>query len=281
MVQSGNIKYSVDIADLLVKQGEHRAALTLLLIAVSASSSKMFPEGTESIDCPAVKAGKTNPMGDKEKFIRFLGPRLRIAMGFIGIPEDGRHKNLLEFSSEFPRPEEYIYKECRCPQIHEAGLPDTIKFIANNETDLGPFSITLDTKDGFSFNSGFLSLLKWIVVEAPINGIEFGKTHFRATSDSFASIEEFADKKSSSLGVSPGRIILTINILSELKSTNSHLDNENFKAFFIKKIESRNDAAFTLSSKGSPIVRGGMITSTGLKLVNEIFQNFNFSDIAS
>ncbi|EPN9891127.1 MULTISPECIES: hypothetical protein [Klebsiella] len=281
MVQLGNIKYSVDIADLLVRQGEHRAALTLLLIAISASSSKMFPEGTESIDCPAVKPGKTNPMGDKEKFIRFLGPRLRIAMGFIGIPEDGRHKELFEFSAEFPRPEEYIYKECRCPQIHEAGLPDAIRFVANNETDLGPLSITLDLKEGFSFNSGFLSLLRWSVVEAPINGVEFGKKHFRATSDAFASVEDFTEKKSSTLGVSPGRITLIFQLLSELKSINSHLNDEEFKASFIKKLESRKDAAFTLSSTGSPIIRDGKVTNTGLNLVDEIFKNFNFVDIAS
>ncbi|HFO0259318.1 TPA: hypothetical protein ACHIDA_005674 [Raoultella ornithinolytica] len=281
MIQEGNIKYTIYIADLLVRQGEHRAALTMLLIAIAASSSKMFPPGTASIDNPAVKPGKINLMGDKEKFIRFLGPKLRIAMGFIDTQEDGKHDYLIEFSEKFPSPEEFIYKECRCPQIHEAGLPDSIRFIKNDKTDTSSFQIELNGSEGFFFHSGFLSLLRWAVVNAPTNGKEFGIHHFRPKSKLHDNIQEFNEYLSELINVTPGRIFMTMQELSTLINKNPEISYNNLKPMLISELEKKTNASFNLNSMGEPIITKGKITKTGTKLVDAIFNEIDFIDISS
>lgn len=283
MVQEGNIKYHVDIADSLITQGEYRAALTMLLIAVAASSSKMFPEGTESIDNPAVKPGKFNKMGDKEKFVRFLGPRIRIMLGFASTQDDGRHSGLPHLLSSAPDPEVFIYERCRCPQIHEAGLPETVKFMPHLTESIEGISIELDGRDGITFSSGFLTLLRRAVVESPVNGKEFGIHHFRASFDGYSDTNDFAMNNHEALGITPGRINIICSIAQGIKGAHTNISNEELELVLIKTIKQhKEDATFTLNSMGEPILtQSGELSKTGKACISLIMKNVDFIDIAS
>lgn len=217
-------------ADKSIADEDYKAALISLLIAVAASSTKMFPKGTQSIDQPFDGKGKKRDIGDREKFERFLGPRIRrIIFNDSSIQEDGWHEHLYKFSDGQDDPEKVIYKECRNPLIHEGRLPDSVRFIPDLEGSTRGVGLKFvgGPGGGVSFSSGFLTLLREAVVGSPINGKDFGINHFRIKARSEVSIDELVIKISQELNVDKKRVWDFVRVFEKIGPSSLSLSDDN------------------------------------------------------
>lgn len=304
------IKDLIETADRQIKYGEFKVALVLLLIAIAASSKKMFPAGTPSIDnMPKNEGKKPPPMRDDECFTRFLESRL----GRIGdtslnpiIQEDGTHKRLNDDGTRnFDLPALWgpvatlIYKEIRCPIIHTGWVAADLECI-DTLSDLSGL-MSLEIHDGkIIFQRGLLDILREVVVDAPCNGNEFGKKHWRLMSGEGESpSQKFNDGTSfvnllKNIGVPgyPGRVFVLAELLEKIGPDCEILDDDALSAKFPSVMNGSNSAGLAspgvgLTPTGSTIAkpepwitRDYRLTDTGVQVAREILRNFSYVNIS-
>jgi len=275
------IKRAVDDADFLISGERYEGALVQLLVAVAASSTKMFPAGTASIDAPAVKPGKFKEMGDGEKFKRFLGTRIRkLLLNDPFAPEDGRHGKLIGFVQGLPHPEEVLYEQYRNAMIHEGQLPEDITFSKEVEVD-NSIGISFGPS-GVTFTSGLLTLLRRAVVEAPINGIEFGLAHYRVSPRAGVMLADLLNALASDFQTTQGRVSVLLSILQEIGPSSATANDVSLRKLYAAAPGSRNAAGLQTSFYGPAICDGnGQLTDHGLSLSRRLLEACDFVNIAS
>lgn len=274
------IKRLVEDADFLISGERYDGALVQLLVAVGASSTKMFPAGTSSIDAPA-KPGKFKEMGDGEKFKRFLGTRIRkLLLNNSFAPEDGRHATLMGFVEGLPNPEEVLYNQYRNAMIHEGKLPTDVTF--SKETAAGNSMGISFGPSGVTFTEGLLTLLRQAVVEAPINGAEFGLAHYRLTPRTGLIFADLLNALASDFQTSPGRVSVLLSILQEIGPSSVNANDATLRALYSSAAGARNSTGLRMNPYGPAICdESNALTAHGLSLSRRLLESFEFVNIAS
>lgn len=275
------IQRLIDDADFLISGERYEAALVQLLVAVAASSTKMFPAGTSSIDAPAVKPGKFKEMGDGEKFKRFLGTRIRkLLLNDPFAPEDGRHDALLGFVQGLPHPEEVLYCQYRNAMIHEGQLPENVTF--SKEISAGNSIGISFGPSGVIFTSGLLTLLRRAVVEAPINGVAFGLAHYRLVPRTGLSSSDLLNVLSSDFQTTPGRVSVLLDIFQEIGPPVIASNDAALRVLYAAAPGSKNTSGLQGGFSQPAICDGnGSLTDHGLSLSRRLLESFEFVNIAS
>lgn len=181
-----SIKTQVDDALFLYENGRHIGALTNLMLAIAASSKKIFPKGSPSITQPASKKDKVPDMRDGEAFELFLGGRLRkIAQSETGSSDIGSSGIAFPYKGERYLIEQMLYEFYRCNLVHEGRLPNDIEFVADfgnhqpNYVLFGDYGPTHSASfachsDKLLLNYGWVPLLIDVVTKAYCNRYLFG-----------------------------------------------------------------------------------------------------------
>lgn len=207
MAREGDIRKRVDDARFNISHGKYEAALALLLVAIDGSAKKVYPDRIKSILNPKKE------MGNRERYTRFLGVRLREVLGF-GVHENAYYEGkLIPISNSEESLEEKIYCGLRCNELHESGLPDDLRYVYLPESSSSAYSLQF-TENNVVFSAGLLSLLEEVIVKAPCNGKEFGINHYRLrakSDDGFKKFIEFYEKDNENFS-------LVINTLKRLIS---------------------------------------------------------------
>lgn len=177
-----SIRIHIEDAEFLANNGRHLGALTVLMIAIAASSKRKFPKGIKSITNPSDK------MRDDEAFSRFLGGRIRTIL--FGQEEDanGQNSGIL-----FPfRGKEYdlayiLYKFYRCELAHDGVLPGDVEFSPTEV--VAPMGGTINwgdqgvsiatTGNNVMLDYRWIDLLITAVTHAHCNAKEFGIRHYK------------------------------------------------------------------------------------------------------
>jgi hypothetical protein len=152
------IKGQLYDARFLYANDRYQGALTMVLLAVAASSRRAFP----------------NAKGDRERYTKFLGGRIRkLMMGQRGPDELRASQWQHEWGGNKANLEDTIYNLYRNNIIHEGGLPATVRFVEKTKPGFG---ITL-SGDGNTFEAdhGLLDLLGEVVEGADCRASLFGR----------------------------------------------------------------------------------------------------------
>lgn len=280
-MRPGNIKRLVDDADYLMAGGRHESALLQLLIAVAATSKKVFPDGTLSIDQPVTRKGKPNPMPDNERFRRFVGARIRDLLMPPLLTDTDPHGPIIGFVGGLPDPESVLYEQYRCNVVHEGGLPPDIRF--SPEIDSQP-GIGISFSNGtVEFSSGLLTLLRRSVTEAPVNGIEFGVRHTRLRCKDGSAVESLAQRLAPELSTTEGRATVLLDSIRQIGPQAAGATDDELRTLFANQTSSqRMRGSLCTNPYGPPFCDGGgLLTSHGLTAVQRVLAECDFVDIAA
>lgn len=284
MERKGSIRQRVDDANLCIQHERFEAALALLLIAVDGSARKMYPEGTKSIKNPKQK------MGNKERYTRFLGVRLRQVFGMAMHDKDYYEGELPGLVNSIESPEDKIYTGFRCNELHESGLPEELRYAYEPQGINN--TLSLDFVDGeVHFSSGFLRLLETVITGAPCNGNEFGVNHSRLIPNDGSDLFDYMKKIGMKNGVTPGRINMMIELIQFAGPHTYFMGDEDLAKILTHMLDSKmvSGARTGLCSPGwlepgsaaamGPLCdREGGINSNGVKIAREIMDSTHFVD---
>ncbi|WP_421416422.1 hypothetical protein ACOMDM_09935 [Serratia plymuthica] len=178
-----SIKVLLNDAFFLQQTERNESALTLICVAIAASSRKRFPIGTQSIKKPTTiskKKVKINEMGDREAFILFFNDCYNKMFLGASRTEDAftevtsytiKNKNI--FLSDI------LYKHYRCQLVHEGGLNSESMFIHDVQnpnltmnTQWGEAKLKIEN-DRVILSYGWFEVLVNLVYNATVNGDEF------------------------------------------------------------------------------------------------------------
>ncbi|WP_223532119.1 hypothetical protein [Pseudomonas sp. BF-R-30] len=264
------ISQQVDDAKFLIAQGRHIGALTILSLAVAASSRKVFP-------AKVTKSLRNNDvMRDEEAFTLFLGGRIRRIVQNVNIgPEFCASGFTVMFKGE-PKAVEYlIYKYYRNGLVHEADLPEDVEFVesqpggatfANNGVSVG-----ISCGDKLILDYGWLDVLVKAVVEAPCNGEEFGIKHYKLVANDGIDEVEFESEIIAKYNASQARVNTfknSVRLLSHDSILSSN-DNELIGLFLARVRAGEISGVARLASRGLADTEGRLQPS-GLAMLRDI-----------
>ncbi|MEJ8867234.1 hypothetical protein [Pseudomonas jessenii] len=196
-----SIREQVEDAIFLANNGRHVGALTIMMLAIAASSRKVFPQGTMSLKEP--KKGKPEKMYDEEAFTLYLGGRIRTLL-FNPVMGAGHGDSgvMVSFRGQMLDLAYILYKYYRCALIHEANLPEDVEFISTENDS----SVTVITKgDKLALGHGWIHLLIDSVVNDPCNAKEFGIKHYKLSLNPEVDEQAFINTLTGRYGVCYGR----------------------------------------------------------------------------
>mgnify|MGYP000456933444 CR=1 FL=1 len=152
-----SVKKFVDAASLLMREGHSLMALSQVLIAVSGSARKRFPQGT---------------LSDNKAFKTFLGTELRRKLfRYVG-NEDASSGIVVGIDGKDHPLENIIYDKYRCSLLHEAQLSDEVDLVEGGDTSV----VSISRENGkLVLGDSWVDLLIAVVLEAPCNAEEFGR----------------------------------------------------------------------------------------------------------
>ncbi|MDK7595873.1 hypothetical protein QP585_22430 [Serratia ureilytica] len=180
-----SLKNLIDDAIVLKDFGRNLSALTLLCVGIAATSRKLFPKGTISIEKPTKKnrLGEDidNKMGDNEAFRLFFNSRLMEVL--FSQDRDVRSydsKINFDLNGRLVSISEIFYKNYRCELVHEARLKDGTLFVQDRgDLQYGFGNAGVGIKNGdLILTHGWCELLYEMVYGATVNGVEFGIKYF-------------------------------------------------------------------------------------------------------
>ncbi|WP_322404422.1 hypothetical protein [Massilia luteola] len=266
------VKQQIDDAIFLFENGRYIGGLTNALLAAAGSSRKMFPKATtKSIKYP----GKE--MGDGEAFELFLRTSDQRAKFEDGVPLNAGHSMVaLPFRGKQLTIEHILYKYYRCHLAHQSELPSDVEFDPSHNGN----GARIDFQDNkLILDAGWLKILIDKVVNSPVNGPEFGITHYGL--DPVApNEEEFKSLLCEKRNITPGHfeiLQLAARALSpeKISQSNDQMLKRDFKDIVQREVinggmlgglRSRqivNDS-FDLTDRGAEILRE---VAAGYKLV--------------
>lgn len=279
----GNIKQRVEDAKFNYEHGRYEAALSLLLSAVDGSARKIFPEGVPSINNPVDKKGNPIAMGNKERYVRFLGVRLAHVMGFHFGEEAYFANPRASMVSGVLSPEEKIYMAFRCSDTHESGLPEELKYVFDKGLK-DQYELQLSGKE-FRFSSGLLKILERVIVEAPTNGKEFGIEHFRLLPKEGLNPSSLYSYYEKEFEISKGRVDILRMMLAVIPDSFNIDDTELVSAlnqiFQYYLPEGMKTGLCIGRFRYPPCVRDSGFTPQGIKICRDLLLNFKRVDISS
>lgn len=243
------IRERVDDAAFLAQSGRYIGALTMILIAVAASSRRTFLKGSKSHERPAEE------MSDREAFTLFLSGRIRkLLFGDYGGPDAAASVISVQFRGRQIDVASVLYKYYRCVLVHGGELPEYVEFSASQSplvhADNGrkALSVSIQTGDKLVLDHGWLDLLIEVVARARCNGTEFGIRHFELVTrpgvDEAAVNSAFKEK----FGTTDGRVSILKQAVRNLSPS---------------KIAQATDAGLVDLFRGlveAHVVNGGAIT---------------------
>ena len=278
-----SIKAHLESAIFLAENEQYLTAFTLTMVAIAASARKRFPETV------VTRRGKTEyKTKDKEAFMLFLGGRLR-ADGLIMQEHEsdiGPSGTILSSHGNSFTLEQLIYEQHRCTLIHEGSTPPTAFIRSHNDDYAGDPRSSY----GFSYPNGVLTLdYGWIykladlIAGAPINGREFGISHFvldlkenHSSADYEASINgKFGDTALASILVKRILKKLTTNIAE--KMTDELLIDA---VLVMQREEYLNGGMSNLLKMDRAIDNQGRLTKAGVALIRETCIYYETKDFA-
>ena len=284
------IKELIEDSDILIDQGKYESALSLLLIAVGASSVKLFPEGTLSIDGKVKDPKSNNPMRDAEKFARFLGGRVQAIM----FGDNSREKERSMMLGAGDGIEKHLYENYRCSLIHEGKLKDSVQFVHSKDE----FNFSYTGQNGeIKIDFGLLNFLRRVVTDARINGKLFNKVHYAAKIKYGLDEAKFFEDLAEEFGTSYGRLLIFkeafVVIGPELKKLE---DQEILKVFFSLVKNGLNVSGLKLNYNRYPLREShkqyivfpftspqlcqddGILTNLGLMAFKKIIDSYDVID---
>lgn len=278
-----SIREQVEDADFLERNGRHIGALTMLLLAVAASSRLTFPTGTQSTTEP----GK--PMSDGEAFKLFLGGRIRkILFGDFGGPDAGDTGIGVEFRGEQHDVAQILYKFYRCELVHDGHLPEDVEFVSpgglspSMTISSGVTNVTISSRGKMVLDYGWLALLKKAVTHARCNGSEFGIKHYDLVAlpgtDEGALLTGLVGRYRTSLG----RVAVLKGALHRLSPSFVIAGSfEEVAAKFRGLVESGeiNGGAITGLSGHGLTDRAGGLTARGIDLLRELAAGYELVEV--
>lgn len=200
-----SIHQQVEDAAFLAQNGRHLGALTILMLAVAASSRRTFPKGTKSLEKPR------DPMSDREAFTQFLGGRIRrVLFGNYGSQEFGNSGISVGFKGKQYDIAFILYKFYRCELVHEGELPEDVEF-STSENGHGlslsqkGLSVSISAGEKMVLDYGWIDLLSKAVAQARCNGSEFGISHFELIPSGTTTEKEIEADFVARYDITPGR----------------------------------------------------------------------------
>lgn len=160
------IKQQVDDSVLLYEHGRYQGCLSMLLLAVGASSRKVLPY-------PEHKDFYSFPM--------FLGSRLSNELFRTRVPEGSCKSGIaVEFKGKEYWLEDVLYKFYRNALVHEGKLPDDVVFEPGHGMPAiqGEPYLKIPSGSKLVLDSDWLNVLARCVVNARCNRYDFGIVHY-------------------------------------------------------------------------------------------------------
>lgn len=286
------IKDFIDSSDILIKEGKFVPALALLLMAVAASSVKLFPEGTISIDSKLKDAKSNNKMGSGEKFERFIGGRIQAIM----FGDFYREKERSMKVGEGDGLEKHLYQNYRNSLLHEGKLESSVRFVHNDKD----FNFSYTAQNGkIEVDYGLLNFLRKVVVGARVNGKLFDRSHYVVTVNGEVDDFEFLDNLSKEFGTTFGRLCIFREVLRKVGPKIKSLDDEKLLKLFANLVENGlnvtgltgnyNKYELTEDLKkyvvfpfSSPQLcqENGILTNLGLSAFKKVIESYDVIDAA-
>ncbi|EPR9084318.1 hypothetical protein ACU9CO_000603 [Cronobacter dublinensis] len=268
MAPKGSIRKRVEDANFNINYKKYETALALLLIAVDGSARKVYPEGTKSLVNPKKE------MGNKERYTRFLGVRIRQILGIDLDDSAYQQPHLIKFVDGIESPEDKIYTGFRCNDLHESGLPDDLRYVYEPEGVSNALQIEFGS-EGVRFSSGFLRLLENVIKGAPCNGDEFGLSYYRFITVDNEEMGSLFDRLSQRYNISTGRLGILKELIELAGPDALSLKDEEFAQCLTKILDTKmvggaRTGLCTASSPQPVCMRDGDITSYGIGIVRDM-----------
>lgn len=266
-----SVRKQVEDARFLAQNGRYVGALTILMLAVAASSRKVFPKGNTK----SFKKPKEN-MRDDEAFTQFLGGRIqKILLGAPGDSDYGRSGLAVGFKGAQYDVEYLLYKYYRCELIHEGTLPEDVEFVPvnGNTSDRAGISVSISCGDKLVLDHGWIDLLIEAVVGAKCNGAEFGIKHFELIPNAGIDDDAFSQDVVERYGITPGRFDILKGVVKLLSDeVISQASSPEICALFLELVHSGkvNGGAITGLSTRGVTDRGGRLQPPGVAILREI-----------
>lgn len=265
-----SIRGQVEDAIFLAENGRYIGALTILMLAIAASSKRVFPPGTKSLQNPK------KPMPDQESFTLFLGGRLRqILIGFRGFPDICNSGISLMFRGEPTDLTVLIYKYYRNALVHQGVLENDVEFVTTIEDGL-------KIGDGLNLNiaaGGRLTLEpRWLhvfieaVIYAVCNAAEFGITHRRMIISDGTDEKQVRSEFTQKYTITEARYEFFKHIVEMLWEPLQQESDENLNHEFAKLVPTGqvNPGGISLLQRDGFATAEGVLSRRGIECVREI-----------
>lgn len=271
------IKALVDDSLFLEHAGRLDGALALLLAAIGASSKLQFPDGTKS-RTRFDRSGNPVDMGDGEAFKLFLGGRLRKLL--FGGPQwvEDDHPSGLVFVYRDKQIDfaEFIYKYMRCPLLHEAALPESVKV----STPTNQYTVQFDVSETeLRIGGGWSNVLREAVQGAFVNAAEFGRKHLKMVITDGADEDQVKAEIASQFEMDADRIYGCIKLLHLLRSSLDTDPEDPALADQVLKLFNENIAPpwiITALSSRHACDSDGSLTDKGIQLMRAVGRRIRF-----
>lgn len=189
-----HIKQQIEDAIFLYHNKRYQGCLSVLMLAIGASSKKVFPSPAHS---------------DSAAFKKFLGSRIANALWGHRLGDGvGNSGVMVTFRGKAHLIEHILYKYYRCALIHEGELPDDVIFSPDAGMPNGsePRGIVISSGSTMVLDYNWLEVLIKCVTHAECNGSEFGIEHVRELPINGKTTEETIDEIARRHDTSPGRV---------------------------------------------------------------------------
>lgn len=272
-----SIRAQVEDAIFLAKNERFIGALTTLMLAVAASSRKVFPKGTKSLEKPEEE------MRDREAFTLFLGGRIRkLLFGDFGGPDIGNSGMSVGFKGKQYDMAYVLYKYYRCELVHNGELPEDIEFAPSQRPEPGKLSVSISSGDKMVLDHGWIDLLINAVVQAECNGQEFGIKHYRLVPKHGTDESIISKTTVAKFNITPGRFEI---LKHAVRSINPQLvrrsKDEQVVTLFSQLVETGeiNGGAITGLSNYGLTERNGTLLPKGLAILRHISEAYDLVEV--
>ncbi len=225
-----NIRQKVDDVIFLLTSQRYEAALTILLVAIAASSRCVFPKKlTKSFKNPK------DTMRDGEAFELFLGGQLTRVMRD---PECSNEYGCSGFKIGFRGEEHFVesifYKYYRCELFHEGALPLDVLLMPEGPLDASASTGAIKLySDKVVLNAAWFNVLIECVAGAECNLDSFGRTKAKYVKNENVS-NNFIRHLAVKYLTSEGRITILMQALFRIRLVD---ENAVDRVFFVNEFD--------------------------------------------
>lgn len=264
-----SIRQQIDDAVFLASVGRYVGSLSILMLAVSASARKTFPQ--------KIKNRKNKweyVVKDRDAFVRFLRNRF-LSLFSSGV--DGLDSNISLFGTSFlgeiSSVEEVLYRYYRCTLVHEGALPCNVEFLSSpTGSESGSLSLEFSgSADKVVFYHGIIEVLIRAVREAKCNGFEFGIRHVSLVPRDGVDEQVFLDVAKAKFNAMPSRVhILKTAYKKFERSDLERLSDAEVVEEFARQVATGSLGAISALWTHEHTSMDGVLLPLGIALIREI-----------